>query len=503
MAVKLSAETHPLDHVKAPALALLEFEGEKPSPGLHALDQKLGGEYTRAVSAGEFKAKVGELFAARSNSRFAADKLLVFGAGKRDAYTLDALYDYAARAARAAQERQCEQAAVAVLVPAGATASQAGRAAALAASLGLYAFEKYLTDEERKKKPKCSSVRFVVEPAALNGFETGMWEGERLALATNFAREIGNEPANIASPEWVAVQAQRVAKENGLASKVWGKKELEAHAYGALLSVSSGSAREPRLVTLEYVVDKKVPWVAIVGKGITFDSGGISIKPSADMDKMKYDKSGACAVLGAMSALKQLGVKVNVVGIMALTDNMPSGSASKPGDIVKSASGKTIEVLNTDAEGRMVLADAIHHALQYKPKAIIDAATLTGACTVALGDYAAGLLSNNAELTAQVKAGASDVFERVWELPLAKDHDELIKGTFGDVKNIAPPDSGAGASTGAAFIKQFVGDTPWVHLDIAGTAWVSKPKPVLSLGQTGAATRIFLGYLMELNASRK
>ncbi|MBI2445490.1 leucyl aminopeptidase [Candidatus Micrarchaeota archaeon] len=322
-----------------------------------------------------------------------------------------------------------------------------------------------------------------------------------VAAAVRQARDIDNLPPNVAFPAAVAETAQKWARQHGLKCTVWDEKQLKANGCNAILAVGGGSVNGPRLAVLEYRGGgKSDPWVALVGKGVTFDSGGISLKPGADMDKMKFDKSGACVVLAAMAALPKLDVKKNVVAVVALAENLPSGSAYRPSDVVTSYSGKTIEVLNTDAEGRMVLADALGFVYaKYKPVQTVELATLTGACCVALGEQFAGMFGNDDALLAHVQAASMQSGDAVWRMPLDEFEDD-VKSDIAEVKNVGHPKGYAGASTAAAFLKQFVSG-PWVHLDIAGTSWNTSPKPYLSTGATGFGVRLLLEWLSQKTES--
>ncbi|MBM3229314.1 leucyl aminopeptidase [Candidatus Parvarchaeota archaeon] len=374
-------------------------------------------------------------------------------------------------------------------------------------SLAAYKFDKYKSSEggqgTKDKKgqrgnEEAQKVFIVAQKSNEDEVKKGISQGSIFGNAANLAREIDNEPANVATPQYVAEFAVQTAKKHGFSCRVLHKSELEKIGMNSFLAVSHGSAKEPAFVIMEHAGGRTgEPYYALVGKGITFDSGGISIKPSADMDKMKYDKSGACAVIGAMSALTVLGIKKNVVGIAALTENMPSGSAYKPGDIFRTYLGKTVEVLNTDAEGRMILADALAYAVEkYKPAVVIDFATLTGACVVALSDVVSGLFSNDDGLAHSLEQAGASCGERVWRLPVWREYDEKIKSELADIKNIGEPGQG-GAQAGASFLKEFVGETKWAHLDIAGTAWNTKPKWGLAVGATGVGTRLALEYLLS------
>ncbi|MBI4406715.1 leucyl aminopeptidase [Candidatus Micrarchaeota archaeon] len=328
----------------------------------------------------------------------------------------------------------------------------------------------------------------------------GQKAGQTLLIsnAVNYCREISNEPANVATPTFLAREAEKLAGKN-VAITVLDKKKLEELECGALLSVAAGSTQPPVMTVLDYKPQNYSKTIALVGKGITFDSGGISIKPAKEMDQMKFDKSGACAVIASVKATNELSLPIRVIGVFAATENLPSGSASKPGDIVKAYNKKTIEILNTDAEGRLILADALSYVIdKYKPDYAVDLATLTGACAVALGSPASGLLSNNDELADMVLKAGEESGEKCWRLPLWKEYEERIKSDVADVKNLADPDREAGAITAAAFLKQFVGQTPWAHVDIAATAWATTPRGYYSKGATGVGVRLCVKLCQNL-----
>jgi leucyl aminopeptidase len=323
-------------------------------------------------------------------------------------------------------------------------------------------------------------------------------DAQIVAEATNYAREIGNLPGNVVTPRVLADNARTIAREHGLKCLVFSRKELEKRGFGGLLAVGGGSVHEPHLITLEYSGARKATPVALVGKAITFDSGGISIKPSEKMDEMKFDKCGGVTVLAIMKAIAQLRLPLNVIGIIAAAENMPSSTSYRPGDIVTSYRGPnkrpvTIEVLNTDAEGRIVLGDALAYARERKPQAIIDFATLTGACVVALGNFAAGLLGNDDQLQEKIRASGERTGDRVWPLPLWQEYKDKIKSEVADIKNTGG--RYGGAITAAAFLAKYVGNTPWAHLDIAGTAWTTEDLPYLTKGTTGYGVRLMADLL--------
>ncbi|MGB9634960.1 MAG: leucyl aminopeptidase [Candidatus Micrarchaeia archaeon] len=351
-----------------------------------------------------------------------------------------------------------------------------------------YEFDKFRSKEEKKEKGKLEQVQLIIDEK----FNQAMREVVEVSESINYARTICNTPANVASPQYMAEEARKLAKECLLKCSVLTKKDMEKKGMNALLAVAAGSAREPVMPILEYSAKNAKKTIVVVGKGITFDSGGISLKPSKGMDEMKFDKSGACAVLGIMRAVSKLRPNVNVVGVLPCTDNMPSGSATRPGDIVKAYNGKTIEILNTDAEGRLILADAIAYAEdKYKPDYIIDLATLTGACIVALGVYAMGMLSNDDSFANTFKEASNASFDELWQLPLWDEYKDMMKSKVADIKNIS--DTGeAGTITGAAFISNFVSKAKWVHLDIAGTAHRSKPVPPFDHGASGSGISVVI-----------
>ncbi|MEM4359244.1 MAG: leucyl aminopeptidase [Candidatus Bilamarchaeaceae archaeon] len=325
--------------------------------------------------------------------------------------------------------------------------------------------------------------------------------GRILAECQNYARELGEQPANIMTPKAIAAQALALARKYNLHAKVFDESALRKAGMNALLAVARGSVEEPRFVVLEYKGAKK-PFCAVVGKGVTFDSGGISLKPSAKMHEMKYDKSGALAALAVIRAVAELKLPIRIMALLPLAENMPSGTAQHPGDIWTAYNGKTIEVLNTDAEGRLILADALAYAAEQKPDAIIDLATLTGAIIVALGRHAIGMFSNDEQLAKLFQESGHATCERVWPFPLWKEYSEMMKSDYADIKNIS--DTGeAGSITGAVFLKEFVGDAKWVHLDIAGVANITTSHPYLEKGASGIGVRLLTETFIILSEKGK
>lgn len=370
-----------------------------------------------------------------------------------------------------------------------------GEMLATYAAMSGYEFEEY----RKKKSSRIKSLTLYIEnkkeetPVA-----RGVQAGSLIGRLANESRNLGNHPGNVATPKHLAQFMLGVAKGEGLQAKVLGEKDMQKLGMGAILGVGKGSEQESQFIIVEYWgADKKQPPYVVVGKGVTFDSGGISIKPGTAMDEMKFDMSGAAAAFGIVRAAAALNLPVNVVCLVPAVENMPGPNAYKPGDILTAMDGSTIEVINTDAEGRVILADALVYARQYKPKAVIDLATLTGACAVALHDSGAGLFTRNSDLQAQLKQAGEATGDIAWPMPLPTEYAELIKGKTGDVANLASVNWG-GAITAAAFLDHFVaGKYPWAHLDIAGVAWANSGKKHLAPGATGAGMRVVLQYLRE------
>jgi leucyl aminopeptidase len=368
-----------------------------------------------------------------------------------------------------------------------------GEALAEGLLLGAYTFAAY---KQRQDDDKQHLRRITVFDPERVVTAAGVKHGGLRARSAILARDLGNHPANAMTPTRLAEEARRIARRHRLGLRVLERAQLRRLGMGLLLGVAQGSRQPPKLIVLEYRARRPRGTLAFVGKGITFDSGGISIKPAQAMDEMKFDMCGAAAVLGAMDGIAQTRPDVNVVGVIPACENLPGGAALKPGEILRSFSGKHVEVLNTDAEGRLILADALAYALKtYGPDAAVDLATLTGACVIALGHYATGAITNNPAFQEQVVQAGQRSGEIVWPLPSFAEYEEALKGTYGDLQNAGPREGGA--IIGGLFLKQFAGDTPWVHLDIAGTAWgVKGIGHIPHQGATGVGVRL----LMELAA---
>jgi leucyl aminopeptidase len=475
-----------------------------------AVDRALDGRISAVVASGDFRGTANESLLLYPGGEIRAKRVLLVGLGEEAALGTDSLRRAAGTAVGQAAARRAPQLAVAVPSLRRVRAAAAAQSMAEGAALAGYRFDRHR--EPREDEPgQVSSVALCFERASdLRQARAAAARGSILADSQNLARDLSNEPANELPPAELARRAQQVAREVGLRAQVAGVPELKRRKMEAILAVGRGSANAPRLIVLEHGAPPRQgrgkqrpgrPTICLVGKGITFDSGGISIKPSAKMDEMKHDMSGAAAVVGALRACALLKLPLHVVGVVAAAENMPSGTAYRPGDVVKSMSGKSIEILNTDAEGRVVLADALHFArTQFEPQAMLDLATLTGACVVALGGLATGAFGNNERLVEMVRRAGETTGERAWPLPLWEEHRKKIRSEVADIKNAGGRE--AGASTAAAFLSNFVGETPWVHLDIAGTAWTEKSGPHQKRGATGVGVRLLLELLRDWRAKR-
>ena len=461
-------------------------------PNGEAVPQPLGGAAGEVLSDGDFSGKEGETVLVYAPDGLAAPRLLLVGLGERASFTLEKLRRASATAAKRARALKLDEAAFVLPVPEGSGARAAAEAAAEGAALGLYRFERYKTGEETRELAGFTLIS--EDESVVEDVEMGVEAGVKLAAGALLARDLANEPSNAATPEYLAERAREIADRYGMEVRVLDRAGIEAEGLVGLATVGRSATNEPRFIVLEHGkgAADEAP-VVLVGKAVTFDSGGISIKPSANMGDMKYDMSGGAAVLGVMEAIGSLDLPLNVVALVPATENLPGGNAFKPGDVLTLHSGKTVEIVTTDAEGRLILADALSYAKRYEPAAVVDCATLTGACHVALGDHASGLMGNDDGLIAEIQAAGEATGERAWPLPLFDEYTKQIKGHTADIKN-----SGGrygGASTAGAFLKEFV-DYPWVHLDIAGTAFYGKTKNSYTpKGASGTPARLLLEFL--------
>jgi leucyl aminopeptidase len=486
------------------AVPLFALDAKKPKlpTRLSKLDAALGGRLGAVVSTGDFRGRTGESLAVYPDGDVAATRVLLVGLGDEAKADEDVLRRAAGTCVGATASRRSSKLVVLAPHTRRVRPPAAARALSEGALLAGYRFEGW--KEKSPDEPKgVTDVTFLYDkPEDARNVRRSVTEGTAIAESQNLARELSNLPPNALPPANLAKEAQKMSKDVGLRCRVFGPAELKRRNMGAILAVGGGSANPPRMVVMEHGTRRArnarrgKPTLCLVGKGVTFDSGGISIKPSAAMDEMKHDMSGAAAVVGAMRAVALLKLPLHVVGIVGAAENMPSGTAYRPGDLVRSASGKVIEVLNTDAEGRLVLADALHFATtEYEPDAIVDLATLTGAVVIALGSWCSGAYGSDDALLERLRKAGEATAERVWPMPLWQGHKDAIKSRVGDLKNTGGRE--AGSATAAAFLSAFVGDTSWAHLDIAGTAWTGKTGPYQRPGATGVGVRLLVELLQN------
>ncbi|MDN5698120.1 MAG: leucyl aminopeptidase [Rubrobacter sp.] len=449
-----------------------------------------------ATVSGDFTGKEGETAVLYPGDAVSAARLLLVGLGEREKFTLDKLRRASATTAKKARSLGVSGAVISPRTPEGASEEDAAQAAAEGVTLGLYRFRKHKsgTGDEDPDPERVDLLADGDESAA----ESGAQNGARISRGAALARDLANEPANAATPEFLAERARDISERHGLALTVLDRSGIESEGMAGLSTVGRSAANEPRFIALQHNGGGDEAPVVIVGKGVTFDSGGISIKPSAGMEEMKFDMGGAAAVLGAMEAIGAMGLAVNVVALVPATENLPAGDAYRPSDVLEYSNGKTVEVISTDAEGRLILADALLYAKRYEPSAVVDCATLTGAALVALGKHASGLMGNDDDLIAEVQAAGESTGERAWPLPLYEEYKEQIKSDTADIKNTGGRN--AGTITAGAFLAEFA-DFPWAHLDIAGTAWdVPRSNPYIAPGATGNPARLLVELLRSRSA---
>jgi len=484
--------------VEADAIVVNIFEGVEQCGGATGVvDKALDGAITDLVKQGEIKGKLNEINIIHSFGKIPARIVVVAGLGKQPEFNLEKIRGLVAEFCRTLRKLNCRR--IATIVHGGGVGGIETEAAAQAIAegslLGLYRFRKYMTKEAEDKDVE---ELLIVErdENKLMALQHGSDKGSIVAEAVMSARDLVNEPANNMTPTDLARVAKNLAKKHGLSVTVLGHEEMEKEGMGALLGVARGSCQSPRLIVLSYKGNNGASEIfGLVGKGITFDSGGISIKPSEGMADMKGDMAGAATVMMAVSAIAKLKLKINVTAVIPATENLPSGNATKPGDVLKAVNGKTIEVVNTDAEGRLILADALAYAVKMGLSPMVDVATLTGACHIALGSLCSGLFGNNQGLLDKLTKAGADAGERLWQMPMYDEYKELNKSDIADIKN-----SGGrwgGAITAAQFLAEFVGDTPWAHIDIAGTSDTDKEKGYLVKGATGIGVRALVNLAID------
>ena len=505
MGLNISIRTDDAADVRTPLLVLQHFEDDdEPNGSAAAVDEALGGLLSRLLSRSDFRGKQGEAVVVfPEDAAFPAERVLLVGIGGRAEYSMQGLRKAVGTAVREAERLRVDEMTVVLghieRKSEHMGAHLAARGAVEGAVLAAWDYRDLKTAEAGDDDPvvRLRSISILAgDDSEAEEMRSGADVGRILAEAENLARELASKPGNVATPTHLAEVARAIAEEGGMEITVFDRAAMVEEGFGGILGVAAGSEEEPRFIVLEYRGgdDGSAP-VALVGKGVTFDSGGISIKPSQKMEEMKYDMAGAAAVLGTMQAVARLRPRVNVVALVPATENLPSGRATKPGDVLTMYSGKTVEVVNTDAEGRLILADALAYARRYEPAAMIDAATLTGAVVIGLGHEAVGLMGNDGALMDQVRAVGERTGERCWPLPLWDEFRKQIDSDVADIKNSGGRP--AGSITAGWFLKEFVEDVPWVHLDIAGTAYRDDPAPYLRKGPTGVPTRLFIEWIRD------
>jgi leucyl aminopeptidase len=482
---RFSVLAESVTEVKADALVVNLFQGEtKPAGATGAVDKALAGLLSVIIEGERFKGEP-------------AKRVLVAGLGKKEEFNLDAVRRASAAAAKRAKGVEAKRLATIVhgAGVGGLKAEECAQATVEGILLGCYKFVKYKSDG--KESPYVNEAVLVEkDEKKIADLRRGLKRGEIFAQSTIYARDLVNEPALVLTPKSLVKEARKVAKEAGFGLKVYGPKEMERMGMGTLLSVARGSDQPPALIQLTYrPKDKAKRKVGLAGKGITFDSGGLNLKPGDSMLNMKDDMSGAAAVLATMRALGKLKPKLEVIAMLAVSENMPGPKASKPGDVVQAYNKKTVEIANTDAEGRLVLADALAFLAETDVEEIVDLATLTGACIIALGNLTPGVMGNDQGLIDKIIKAGADAGERMWQLPLFDEYRELLKSDVADIKNVGGRE--AGASQGGIFLKEFVGDKRWAHIDIAGPSFAEKEREDCGKGGTGVGVRTLLNYLLE------
>ncbi|MBN1367143.1 MAG: leucyl aminopeptidase [Dehalococcoidales bacterium] len=497
--MEIKAISGKLSKIQVDAIIIGYFEGmENLTATISGIDKALNGVITELITQKEIKGKVNEVNIIRTLNKLPASRVAIVGLGKRNNLTPEKVRTATAAVLRQLRKQGALDIATAALGMdiAGISSEQSAWAIAEGAILGLYSYRKHMTGDPDYEEVKQLTI-IEANEAKLDGLKAGIHKGEITAEACILTRDMVNEPSNYMTPSSMAATAKNLAEAYGLKINILEREQMQELKMGALLGVSQGSDRPPKFITLRYhgKESEKID-VALVGKGITFDSGGISIKPSDGMGEMKGDMAGGASVMSAISAIARLKEEINVIAVIPATENMPSGSAFKPGDILTSMNGKTIEIISTDAEGRLILADALAYTKTFDVKYIIDVATLTGACHIALGDVCTGVFTNNQKLADKIVAAGNNTGEPMWQMPMFDVYKELNKSDVADIKNTGG--RWGGAITAAKFLGEFVGETPWAHLDIAGTSTLEKDRGYFLRGATGIPTRTLISFILSL-----
>ncbi|CAG9932229.1 leucyl aminopeptidase [Candidatus Nitrotoga arctica] len=471
------------------------FEGGELSDAALILDKAAKNTLSGIIARGDMSGKIASTLLLHNVPNILSERVLLVGLGKRNEFAARQYLDSIRAAMRALFATGAKDAVLylADLPMAGRDSAWCISQTVLAAFESVYRFDHLKSKAEKNKKASCKIQFGLLSGKSTAHQDVALKQAAAIGQGMKLTKDLGNLPGNICTPSYLAQQAVALAKAHkSLKVTVLEEKDMQKLGMGSLLSVTRGSDEPAKLITLEYRgADKKQTPIVLVGKGVTFDSGGISLKPGAEMDEMKYDMCGAASVLGTLQAIAEIGLKLNVVGIIPTCENMPSGSATKPGDIVTSMSGQTIEILNTDAEGRLILCDALTFAAKFEPTTVIDIATLTGACVIALGHVASGLYSNQDTLAQELLAAGEQTYDRAWHMPLWEEYQPQLDSNFADIQNIGG--RAGGSITAACFLSRFTKDYRWAHLDIAGTAWKSGKEK----GATGRPVPLLTQYLIN------
>jgi len=484
--------------IKGESLIIPLFEEKEKRPKFFKIiDKKLNNTIIKLIKKGYFRSKLHEIYLLPTYSKIGAENVILIGLGKKKEFFLQNIFQILGTVGLYIKKIKFKNTILPIYEPFLSYLPKKDLVKIFTQELfyAKYSYNKYKSEKE---KDGLEEIIFLNDNTReLTTLKKEAKMGIIIGESSNFARDLSNAPSNEMTPAVLAGEAMKISKKYGMKCTNFGLKQIKKMNMGAFYAVAKGSRNPAKLIVIKYNAGKRNQKpIIIVGKGITFDSGGISIKPGKDMEKMKYDMAGAAAVLGTLRAAAEMSLPINMIGIIPATENLPSGNAYKPGDILKTFSGKTIEVINTDAEGRLILADALAYAENFNPSLIIDLATLTGACVVALGYHASGIIGNKKELIEEIIKAGEYSSERVWELPLWKDYFSQIKSDNADIKNTGG--RAGGTITAAAFLNNFINDkTPWVHLDIAGTAWIEDSRPYIQRGATGVGVKLLIQLILN------
>jgi len=501
--MKIQVRDGSIERVKDEIIMVGIFEDKDGIKGAaRAVDTATAGLITEIIQRGDFKGDLYKTFLIHKTQKIGVRRVLLVGLGKEKDCTIDKVRGAASYGARSIRDMGLKH-----FIAPGSFAqiseipdTEIIKAMVEGICLGLYTFKEFKTKKDGKQNKGIDGFTILAKSKKeCDAFRNAASAAEILSRAVHLVRDLVSRPANSATPAFLARTAQAIAKKHRLACRVLGTAQIKKLGMGCFLGVAQGSREPAKFIVLEHKPRKTVKrdTIVLIGKAITFDSGGISLKPAQGMERMKDDMSGGAAVIGIMQAVAELGIPMHVVGLVPATENLPDGAALKPGDIITSMSGKTVEIISTDAEGRLILADALTFASRYKPAAIIDLATLTGACIIALGNDVAGVMGTDDGLIEKIKQASATAGEKVWQLPLWDEYGELLKSDIADIKNAGGRD--AGAITGGFFLKEFAGKASWVHTDIAGPVWTEKDKPYIPKGATGFGVRLIINLLENWN----